>query len=161
MTPWRDTWKESDPKRACWGCGASPTSRYTNGSPRYSCGPHPVGVLTPEELAHLGARRWKAGDTVDMGPLHFRVRPGSKVPGDLVLELDTPGGWVRLPMAVMFLQADFYAENEQHLKDSGERPGWKFGGVEYLQPRLDRAMQSGWGPVAAEVTEQRRAKERP
>lgn len=97
---------------------------------------------------------------VELGPFRFRVRAGAKAKGDLVLEMETPTGWSRLPMAIMFLQADFYAENEQALKDSGERPEWRQNGVEYLQPRLDRAMQTGWRQVADEVTEQRRAKGR-
>lgn len=160
-TPWgrENEWDPTDPRRHCYSCGASPTSRYSDGSPRYSCGPHSPVVATAEEMANWGGRRWRAdAPVIEIGPFRFRVRAGAKAKTDLVLEMETTTGWSRLPMAIMFLQADFFAENEQALKDSGERPDWKFGSVAYLQPRLDRAMQTGWRQVADEVTEQRKRK---
>jgi len=39
------TWRPDDPDRRCYTCGSSPTFRFRDGSPGYSCGPHPPVTL--------------------------------------------------------------------------------------------------------------------
>jgi len=41
-------WRPDDRHRPCYTCGAPSTGRYPNGSPSYSCGPHPpITVYEP------------------------------------------------------------------------------------------------------------------
>jgi len=58
VTPWRDGWDPTDPRRPCWTCGSPPSSSYPDGSPSYTCWrtsgvPHVAVTMTPEEARGL------------------------------------------------------------------------------------------------------------
>ena len=54
-------WHPDDPNRSCATCGSRPTGKYRDGSPQYSCGPHPTLVATAEETERYAEvrDRWK------------------------------------------------------------------------------------------------------
>jgi len=109
--------------------------------------------------------RWRPTPAKETpGGVWFRVVEGSKADGDLVLEMSTTPsmdprgpqeGWVRVRMATLLLQADFYAANEQRLLDSGAYPHRQKPADLYLLEELACAIHEGWRTVADRIAGQR------
>lgn len=63
----RDTeWSPHDPNRRCFGCGSLPVAKFPDGSPKYSCRPHPVIVASASDVARYAAQRPLVTLTEDM-----------------------------------------------------------------------------------------------
>jgi len=98
-------------------------------------------------------RRWEAGRYLMVDQQRFRVVAGRKFPGDLVLEWNVDGSWVRLRMASAFLLVDFLAENEDARTPFMRR--WREPGGDFFMRYVQAARFNGWESAAAEVRAQR------
>ena len=63
-------------------------------------------------------RRFHVGQTGEFAGTRWRIVRGRKSKDDLRLEIKTEG-WVPISMALTFLQADFYSQNEETLQAQG------------------------------------------
>lgn len=95
--------------------------------------------------------RFANGDQGTIGPVEWRVRRGGKAPGDLVVELRSPG-WCRVKMAVVCLLADFHYQVEEILYPRAEG---KAGGEYILGALTEACRDSGWAAVAARIERER------
>lgn len=84
-------------------------------------------------------RRWTEGTEFELDGLSWRVVKGRKAPGDLRLEHMTTSGWRPTAMALVFMLADFWYENEDLLY-----PKPKFQGADYLLRAIERAAKNGY-----------------
>jgi hypothetical protein len=50
--PWRNGWRLLDPDRPCYTCGGSPSGRFHDGSPSYSCRHEPIFEINPTINSH-------------------------------------------------------------------------------------------------------------
>lgn len=76
------------------------------------------------------------GSSGELNGIEWRVVSGTKAPGDLVLELNTPRGWRKFPMSLSALAADFFAQNEPRV-----RKGYR---AEKHMEHLRLASRKGW-----------------
>lgn len=103
-------------------------------------------------------RRWQVGEPFEVDGLRWRVVKGKKSPDDLRLEHLTPNGWRPTAMAMLFMLADFWYENEDLLY-----PKPRYQGADYLLREVTRAAKQGWQVAQAKLQkekEQKRARER-
>lgn len=103
--------------------------------------------------------KFVAGMSGEFSGVAWRIVPGRKSADDLRLEIRT-NGWIPINMALAFLQADFYAENEARLqaagvigRTAGIKPGERF--INFCTG----AQSLGW-EVAVEQLEIERARKR-
>jgi hypothetical protein len=97
-----------------------------------------------------GQRRFACGLDVEVSGLGFRIVPGSKVPGDLILQWRTPGGWRHIRLDALGLLADFFYENEHWLYPPPANEGG-----EYVRRFLGTAVSRGWECAASRLHEER------
>lgn len=109
----------------------------------------------PEEHGRL--RRWRERSPYQVGGVWYRVVKGRKGADDLRLEHHVEGRWTPVYMAETFMQADFFAENEQWLEQ--ERDHWRQGGAAYFLSQIAEAVRYGWERVAERITDQRGRRE--
>ena len=91
------------------------------------------------------------------GGIYWRIVEGRKKPGDLRLDMRAPS-WTAVPMALGFLEADFYFQNENHLYP----PEDGFQGGERYMNFLRGSVYLGWQAAVAQLElekELRRKKE--
>lgn len=98
------------------------------------------------------------GDSGSCQGILWRLTKGTKPDkpvGDMVLEISTDGNsWIKVPMALGLLQAEFYYKNEEISYPSAQ--GWR-GGEMYFD-HCREATRVGWEVVAARIARQREAK---
>jgi hypothetical protein len=98
-------------------------------------------------------RRFAPGSHGEFGGIEWRVWRGRKAPEDLRLEIRSME-FVPVPMALGFLLADFFAENEDVLFPPSK--GFQ-GGRRYLL-YLSRAVRLGWESAVALLNDEKRRK---
>lgn len=98
------------------------------------------------------SRRWEKGWRQKIAGIDFRTASGDKAPGDLRMEWRTSTGWQPIPMSVLFLLADFFGDNEDHLTTF--RPHWREPGAEYFLKALTQAVLKGWETATKRLREQ-------
>lgn len=98
-------------------------------------------------------RRFHAGERFTVQGIELRVVQGRKSPDDLRLEMLQDGWWRPLPMALTFLELDFYVDNEGAL--TMYRNHWKFNGESFFLRVLWKVLAEGWQAAADELAEQR------
>lgn len=101
-------------------------------------------------------RRFRAGQSEEISGLRFRIGPGGKKPGDLVVQWRTPAGWRHIKLDALAFLTDFFYENEH----------WLFpppcAGGERVRHFLRDAVADGWALTVDRLHEERaRAKARP
>ena len=110
-------------------------------------------------------RRWAPGAEFELDGLRWRVvrgRKQSRVPGEIDLRLEhlTPQGWRPTAMALLFMLADFWYENEDLLY-----PRPRFQGADYLLRAVGRAAKNGYQSevdrLEAEKARKREREQRP
>lgn len=94
-------------------------------------------------------RRFQAGQTGDFNGIQWRIVNGKKHPEDLRLDICSPS-WRSIPMALSFLEADFFTENERVLYPNGDRD-------KYLK-FLRGAVILGWEVAHDQLEEEKRRK---
>lgn len=100
-------------------------------------------------------RRWQPREPWQLGYVWYRVQPGVKAPGDLVLQQYAAGsGWRAVTMAAGFLLADFFFENEDRLYPPADG---LVGGVMYLQ-HIRHAALFGWESAQRQLLAAQRRK---
>lgn len=102
-------------------------------------------------------RRWEPRE-FELDGLRWRVvlgRKESRVPGEVDLRLEhmTPNGWRPTAMALLFMLADFWYENEDILYP---RPRWQ--GADYLLRAVRRATQNGYESEITRLEDEKAAK---
>lgn len=99
-------------------------------------------------------RRFQAGDTFELWPVHYRIVQGCKGPDDLRLEWRAAGEWRPVTMAHSALHADFFCENEEILYPTcrGQR------GAHYFLGWLGTATKVGWDEAVRRLNEDKRKK---
>ena len=106
--------------------------------------------------------RFYAGQQLEIGGFQIRIVAGRKTENDLRMEMLGADGWVPFPMALGFLQADFYHQNEGTLAADGywgdsssfvaQDPSRKY------REEIFAATQEGWEAVDARLQGQRKAR---
>jgi hypothetical protein len=99
-------------------------------------------------------RRWAAGQSFTLNGLRWRIQAGKKGPHDLRLEVLAPEGWLPVRMAMGWMQADFFYENEDVLY-----PPPAQGGQRYLH-YVDGAARLGWETAQAMLESEQNEKRR-
>ena len=101
---------------------------------------------------------WRAGMHGQYQGFQWRTSPGYKGRGDLRLDIRTRNqrrdDWCAVPMALGFLLADFFYDNEERVHP----PRLYFRGGEYYLDHLLDAVCDGWESQALLVEDQRRRK---
>ncbi len=110
----------------------------------------------------MTGRRFEVGAKFVLAGITFRVERGSKPTSNGVdqrLDWLTPDGWRAVPMAVGYLLADFFTDNEDILYPPGSvssQGGTCVGGEKYMRA-LRRAKNHGWRAAAEETSYERRS----
>lgn len=78
--------------------------------------------------------------------MRYRIRPGVKVPGDLVLDAWTGNHWQPVPMTAALFLVDFFTENEDLIAQY--RPHWRRNGDTNFLLALPAARKLGWREAA-------------
>ena len=92
-----------------------------------------------------------AGDTFHISGVDFRILDGRKGDGDQRIEWLTRHGWVPPDMAVAFVLADFFDQNEEAISKNPEHRFWAHGGAAFFSGYLNLALEAGWRKARDEV----------
>ena len=92
--------------------------------------------------------RWNPAMQFALGGIEFRVRPGRKADGDLVLEWMTSEGWRAIPMSVGLMLNDFHYSVEDHLYPPPFYKGGRYW-LEYVRHAVDHGWRKAWAGVEA------------
>lgn len=103
----------------------------------------------------MSAPEFEAGQSGEIARgVQYRVVEGRKGPTDLRLDVRTDG-WIAAPMALGFILADFFRQNEDRLYPP--QYGWR-GGGKYMSAVIASA-KHGWRRTVADLNAEKAERE--
>lgn len=98
-------------------------------------------------------RRWRANERYHVSGVDLRISRGKKAPDDLRVDVWDGDTWIPVGMDLVFFLVDFFAENEDYLRNY--RSHWKQNGQRYFLSQCISAVRNGWRVPSALIRRQR------